>query len=169
MGMSKANVCNWLKKPNQVWISRTTACEIFEMDEMYHFIECKPTSETRENIYATSLISREPGQIVSFAVAFDKSPIRLQSIIDNAPDAENYATDGFFGYIDLVYPGKHIRNISNKNDTFTVEGINADLRHYIPILARRSRCFCRKMELLCLLMLIISLEGRNRGIRLGES
>ena len=118
------------------------------MDEMYHFIEYKPTSETRENIYVTSLISREPRQIVSFAVAFDKSPVRLQSIIDNAPDAEKYATDGFFGYIDLAYPGKHIRNISNKNDTFTVEGINADLRHYIPVLARRSRCFCRKLETL---------------------
>jgi len=91
------------------------------MDEMYHFIEYKPTSETRENIYVTSLISREPRQIVSFAVAFDKSPIRLQFIIDNAPDAENYATDGFFGYTDLVYPGKHIRNISNKSDTFTAK------------------------------------------------
>jgi len=118
------------------------------MDEMYHFIEYKPTSETRENMYVASLISREPRQIVSFAAAFDKSPIRLQSIVDNAPDAENYATDGFFGYIGLVYPGKHIRNISNKNDTFTVEGINADLRHYIPVLARRSRCFCRKLETL---------------------
>ena len=34
----------------------------------------------------------------------------------------------------------------NKNDTFTVEGVNADLRHHIPTLARRSRCFPRKLE-----------------------
>ena len=26
------------------------------------------------------------------------------------------------------------------------EGVNADLRHYIPTLARRSRCFPRKLE-----------------------
>jgi hypothetical protein len=26
--------------------------------------------------------------------------------------------------------------------------VNADLRHYIPILARRSRCFPRKLETL---------------------
>jgi hypothetical protein len=38
--------------------------------------------------------------------------------------------------------------VSNKNDTFTVEGVNADLRHYIPILRRRSRCFPRKLETL---------------------
>ena len=36
--------------------------------------------------------------------------------------------------------------IHNKNDTFTVEGVNADLRHDIPTLARRSRCFPRKLE-----------------------
>ena len=47
-----------------------------------------------------------------------------------------------------MYPGKYIRNIRNKNDTFTVEGVNADLRHYIPILARRSRCFARTVETL---------------------
>jgi len=118
------------------------------MDEMYHFVERKGNSETRENTYITSLISRHPRQIVGFSVAFDKSSDRLQSIVDAAPEAEKYATDGYMGYIDLVYPGEHIRNISNKNDTFTVEGVNADLRHYIPVLARRSRCFCRSLETL---------------------
>ena len=131
-----------------MWISEATANDIFEMDELYHFVERKANSETRENIYVTSLISRHPRQIVSFSVAFDKSPDRLQNIVDNSPGAESYATDGYLGYVDLVYPGKHIRNVSNKNDTFTVEGINADLRHYIPVLARRSRCFCRSLETL---------------------
>ena len=41
-----------------------------------------------------------------------------------------------------------MRNVHNKNDTFTVESINADLRHYIPILARKSRYFPRKLETL---------------------
>ena len=115
-----------------MWISSTTIQEIFEMDEMYHFIERKANSETRENIYVTSLISRAPRQVVGFAVAFDKSPERLQSIVDNSLEAENYATDGYLGYIDPVYPGRHIRNVSNKNDTFTVEGINADLSALHP-------------------------------------
>jgi len=118
------------------------------MDELYHFIEYKPTHATRENVYIVTLVSRQPRQIVGFDVAEDKSPERLQGIIDSAPRAQSYATDGYTGYIDLVYSGSHIRNISNKNDTFTVEGINADLRHYIPVLARRSRCFCRTLETL---------------------
>ena len=94
------------------------------------------------------MISREPRQIVGFSAAADKSPDRIQRIVDSAPDVENYCTDGYLGYIDIVYPGKHIRNIHDKSDTFTVEGINADLRHYIPVLARKSRCFCRTIETL---------------------
>ena len=67
-------------------------------------------------------------------------------MVDMAPEAEYYCTDGYSGYLDVVDPGKHIYNIHNKNDTFPVEGVNADLRHYIPTLARRSRCFPRKLE-----------------------
>ena len=131
-----------------MWISQATAKDIFEMDELYHFIERKARSKTRENTYFMSLISREPRQIVGFSVASDKSPERLQAIVDSAPDAQKYCTDGYLGYIDIAYPGEHIRNVRNKNDTFTVEGINADIRHYIPVLARRSRCFCRSLETL---------------------
>lgn len=79
------------------------------------------------------MVSRLPRQIVGYDVAFDKSSQRIQKIVDNGPEAEYYCTDGYLGYVDIVYPGKHIRNVRNKSDTFTVEGINADLRHYIPI------------------------------------
>ena len=73
---------------------------------------------------------------------------RIQALVDNSPPANNYCTDGYTGYIDVVYPGKHIRNIHNKKDTCGVESVNADLRHYIPILRRRSRCFPRSIETL---------------------
>ncbi len=94
------------------------------------------------------MISRNPRLIVGFDVAFDKSRERIQNIVDGSPEAEFYYTDGYLGYIDVVYPGKHIRNAKNKKDTHNVESINADLRHYIPILARRSRCFARTIETL---------------------
>lgn len=119
-----------------------------ELDELYWFIGEKSHSETRENVYVMTMVSRKPRQIVGFDVAFDKSPERIQDIVDDAPPSEQYCTDGYQGYIDIVYPGVHIRNVCNKNDTFTVEGVNADLRHYIPILARRSRCFPQKLETL---------------------
>ena len=60
----------------------------------------------------------------------------------------------YYGRCGYVYQDKQyqyihcIRLYSNKKDTFTVEGVNADLRHYIPVLARRSRCFPRSIETL---------------------
>jgi len=95
-----------------------------------------------------TMVSREPRQIVSFDVQADKSSFRLQGLVDNAPEAQNYCTDGENGYPDVVFPGKHIRNIRNKRDTYIIEGTNADLRHYIPGLARKSRCFYRSLETL---------------------
>ena len=122
--------------------------ECLELDELDWFIERKSNTETRENVYLMTMVSRLPRQIVGFDVAHDKSPTRIQNIVDNAPPAERYCTDGWTGYIDVIYPGSHVRNIRDKSDTHTVESVNADLRHYIPILRRRSRCFPRKLETL---------------------
>jgi IS1 family transposase len=131
------------KKNGEINVENSAA---FEIDELYWFIERKPRTETRENVYLMTMVNRLPRQIVGFDVAYDKSPQRIQAIVDGAPQAENYCSDGWNGYIDVVYPGEYIRNTRDKSDTFTVEGINADLRHYIPILARRSRCFARTLE-----------------------
>ena len=122
--------------------------KVLEMDELYWYIEAKPRTKTHENVYFLTMVSRNPRQIVGFDVAFDKSPKRIQQIVDNSPPADMYCTDGYLGYVDVVYPGKHIRNVHDKSNTYTVEGVNADLRHYIPVLARRSRCFARKLETL---------------------
>ena len=54
-------------------------------------------------------------------------------------------TDNYSAYESVAYFGEHV---CGKSDTFTVESVNADLRHYIPILARRSRCFARSIETL---------------------
>ena len=145
--MSKANVLNWIKKPDAVWISGKLD-GVFELDELYWFLERKSLTETRENVYLMTMVSREPRQIVGCDVARDISPKRIQTMVDSAPEAQKYCTDGYLGYVDVVYPGKHIRNVRNENDTFTVEGVNADLRHYIPGLDPRSRCFYRKIETL---------------------
>jgi len=114
-----------------VWISSETG-KTYELDELYWFLERKSRTETRENIYLMTMISREPRQIVGFDFARDKSPGRIQAIVDSAPEAQKYCTDRYLGYIYVVYPGRHIRNIKNKDDTYTVEGINADLRQLYP-------------------------------------
>lgn len=137
-----------LKKTKIAEIKSEKNPKYLELDELYWFVGEKSHTETRENIYLITMVSREPRHIVGFDAAYDKSPERIQQIVDAGEEAEFYCTDGYTGYIDVVYPGIHIRNTHDKSDTFTVEGVNADLRHYIPLLARRSRCFPRKLETL---------------------
>ena len=131
-----------------MWISGKTNAENFELDEVYWFINKKARTKTRENTYIMTMISREPRQIVGFDVQFDRGAFRLQGIVDNGPEAKNYFTDGNLSYLDVIFPGKHTRNIQDKRDTHIVESINADLRHYISGLSRRSRCFYRSLETL---------------------
>jgi IS1 family transposase len=134
-----------LKKTNPGTVE---SLEELELDELYWFVGRKPSAKTRENVYIMTAVSRNPRQIRGFAVSLDKSSPRIQAMVDAAPDAEKYFTDGYAAYLDVIYPGQHIQNIRDKSSTFTVESVNADLRHYIPVLARRSRCFARKLETL---------------------
>ena len=50
------------------------------------------------------MISRNPRLIVDFDVAFNKSSERIQNIVDNSSEADFYYTDGYLGYIDVIYP-----------------------------------------------------------------
>ena len=52
--------------------------QFLELDELYWFIKKKPKTETRENTYVITMVSRLPRQIVGFDTAFDKSPERIQ-------------------------------------------------------------------------------------------
>jgi IS1 family transposase len=131
-----------------VWISPSTEFSVFELDELFWFTKNKECTQTRENTYIMTMISRKPRQIVAFAVEKDKSSFRLQGLVDSAGAAESYCTDGNMTYLDVMFPGRHVRNAWDKSDTHNVESINTDLRHYIRGLSRRSRCFFRSLETL---------------------
>ncbi len=73
----------------------------------------------------------------------ERSSERIQALVDRLPQARRYYSDGLETYQDVVYfPGVHTVSIG-KADTYTVESCNADLRHYIAVLARKTRCVTR--------------------------
>ena len=78
----------------------------------------------------------------------------LQPYVDALAPAERYCTDEFGVYSELVWPasasgGNSSYVISHsKEETYTIEGVNADLRTYLGRLKRRSRCFTRSIEAL---------------------
>ncbi len=46
--------------------------QVLELDELYWFVGKKAKTETRENVYVITMVSRLPRQIVGFDVALDK-------------------------------------------------------------------------------------------------
>jgi len=64
-------------------------------------------------------------------------------MVDEAPKAEQYFSDGFEVYASLWYHFGRYTVSEGKTDTYAVEGDNAELRHYLARLARASRCFSR--------------------------
>ena len=116
---------------------------------MHWFIKARRGHENGVNTYLMTMISRIPRQILGFTVDKGVKSERIQQMVDDNPIAENYYTDGSMVYLDVYfYDGCHKRNIHDKKDTHIIESVNADLRHYISGLRRKSRCFFRSMETL---------------------
>ena len=71
----------------------------------------------------------------------------MQACLDKALGAKQYYSDAFPIYGSLYY-GAPFELRDDKKETYSVEAVNADLRHYLKRLARRSRSFSRKMQAL---------------------
>lgn len=73
----------------------------------------------------------------------------VQQLVDTAPPARTYYSDLFPLYREVVYAAsqQHL-GFPDKSQTYTVEGVNAELRHYLARLRRRSRCFSRSLKAL---------------------
>jgi len=72
----------------------------------------------------------------------------LQSLVDQAPPARFYYSDLYAGWRGLIYLAGIHTPMPNKSETFRVEGLNAELSHYLARLARKSRCFSRSIHAL---------------------
>ena len=95
-----------------------------------------------------TLVDRHTSCILAWRVAFERTEPLLQAMVDEAPQAKFYYSDLFATYRNLIYwPGRHTP-MPDKSETYRVEGDNAELRHYLARLARKSRCFSRRITAL---------------------
>jgi IS1 family transposase len=95
-----------------------------------------------------TLVDRRSSCIVGWALAAERTQALLQNMVDSAPQAAFYFSDLFPLYRGLVYyPGLHTP-MPDKSETYRVEGVNAELRHYLARLVRQSRCFSRCIQAL---------------------
>ena len=71
-----------------------------------------------------------------------------QETLDTNPQARWYYSDALSVYQDLAYGTGIHRAMSDKSQTYSVEGDNAELRHYLARLVRKSRCYSRSIHAL---------------------
>lgn len=94
-------------------------------------------------------MSRESRLIVGAAVLKSLDAVLMQEVVDELPVAEYYCSDRAGMYQEVWWPQGSEHLISKgKEQTHTIECINANLRTYLGRLRRRSRCFSRCWEAL---------------------
>ena len=90
-----------------------------------------------------TVVDRSTSCILGWAVDQERSEETLQKMVDHAPQAAFYFSDLFATYRQVVYYPGCFTPMPDKSETYRVEGDNAELRHYLARLARKSRCFSR--------------------------
>lgn len=93
-------------------------------------------------------VDRATRCILGWQVVWERDVEQMQEMIEGAPPATQYYSDAFPLYERLVYYPGHHAVAPGKSQTYSVEGENAELRHYLARLTRKSRCFSRSIDAL---------------------
>ena len=95
-----------------------------------------------------TFVDRATRCILGWRVVFERTGEVVQTLLTETVQGHRYYSDLFEAYQTVVYwPAEHFP-MSGKSETFSVEGDNAELRHYLARLGRRSRCFSRCVQAL---------------------
>jgi len=89
------------------------------------------------------MVDRQTRCILGWKLVWERTQESLQDLVDEAPKAKSYTSDGFDLYALLWYHLGSYEVSPGKTETYSVEAGNAELRHYLARLARSSRCFSR--------------------------
>jgi IS1 family transposase len=88
-------------------------------------------------------VDRAARCVVGHAVVPRRSFEIFQAVVDQGPQAERYFSDGMPAYADVYYRGASYTAMLDKSQTYSVEGDNAELRHYLARLHRSTRYFSK--------------------------
>ena len=89
-----------------------------------------------------TIVDRDTRCFLAIEAVWKRTQAVAQQMVNRAP-ALQYYSDQFPLYDSLTYRRGYHLSLPDKSETYSVEGGNADLRHYLTRLVRRSRCFSR--------------------------
>lgn len=94
-----------------------------------------------------TVVDRATRCFLSWRVVLARTAEIAQEMIYESP-AQRYYSDRFQLYFNLHFGVSHYLAMWDKSETYSVEAGNAELRHYLARLARKSRCFSRSIDAL---------------------
>jgi insertion element IS1 protein InsB len=113
-----------------------------------------------------TFVDRRTRCILSWRVVYERSGAVVQEMIQESVQGRTYYSDAFEAYQTALYWPADYHALDDKSETFSVEGDNADLRHYLARLVRRSRCFTRCIHALrCAVKLFVCAFNRRQLAR----
>jgi insertion element IS1 protein InsB len=74
-------------------------------------------------------------------------------------EARIYATDYWKSYAEFLLADKHIQS---KAETYTVEGYNSRIRHYLARFKRRGKCYSKSVDMLEASLNLLFLKLNNK-------
>ncbi len=89
-----------------------------------------------------TIVDRETRCLLAVRAVWHRTQAIAQQLVNQSP-AQQYYSDQFSLYDSLEYRRGYHLSLFDKSETYSVEGVNAELRHYLTRLARKSRCFSR--------------------------
>ena len=92
-----------------------------------------------------TVVDRATRCFLGIQAVFQRTRAIGQQMVNQAWVAQYYS-DQFSLYDSLSYRRGYHLSLLDKSETYSVEGNNAELRHYLTRLARRSRCFSRCLD-----------------------
>ncbi|MBX7253831.1 MAG: hypothetical protein K1X50_17750 [Candidatus Promineofilum sp.] len=94
-----------------------------------------------------TIVDRHTRCFLSWRVVWERTAEVAQAMLYETA-AGQYYSDQYTLYLKLHYGPSPYQALADKSETYAVEADNAELRHYLARLARRSRCFSRSIEAL---------------------
>ncbi len=95
-----------------------------------------------------TFVERKTRCVVGWRIALERDEATLQDLLDDTPQAVCYYSDLFATYKALLYTPSTHTPMPDKSETYRVEGVNAELRHDLARLRRKTRCFSKCVKAL---------------------
>jgi len=153
--ISYGTVFQWIKKwgENLEIPKRNEAIEVVELDEMHTYVSKKNYR------WIWIAVDRYGKRYLSF-VCGDRSTQTGLKLWDKIKDLtiSTFASDYWKSYEEFVPPEKHLQT---KAETYTVEGYNSRIRHYLARFKRKTKCYSKAdyMIVISLNLLILKLNN----------